>query len=39
MLLQEYTTSWAFNFQAIKAMLSDALLNIPVTIEHIGSTA
>nr|WP_294903988.1 GrpB family protein [uncultured Lacibacter sp.] len=39
MLIQEYTTSWAFNFQAIIAMLSDALLNIPVSIEHIGSTA
>lgn len=39
MLIQEYTPNWALNFQTIKAILSDVLLHIPVSIEHIGSTA
>lgn len=39
MLIQEYTSNWALNFQKIKAILSDVLLNIPVSIEHVGSTA
>lgn len=39
MLIQEYTSNWALNFQTIKAILFDVLLNIPVSIEHVGSTA
>ncbi len=39
MLIQEYQEHWREDFQAIRAVLADALGNLPVTIEHIGSTA
>lgn len=39
MLLQEYSNKWSFDFETIKAILADVLLNIAVTIEHVGSTA
>jgi GrpB-like predicted nucleotidyltransferase (UPF0157 family) len=39
MLLREYTTIWVHDFQTIKIILHEALQHIPVTIEHIGSTA
>lgn len=39
MLLQEYSNKWTVDFETIKAILTDALLDIAVTIEHVGSTA
>jgi GrpB-like predicted nucleotidyltransferase (UPF0157 family) len=39
MLIQEYNRQWPADFQRIKTILSDALTGIPVTIEHVGSTA
>lgn len=39
MLIHEYTSKWATDFQHIKTILLDALANISVTIEHVGSTA
>ncbi|QNA45393.1 GrpB family protein [Lacibacter sediminis] len=39
MLLSEYTTIWVHDFQTIKIILQEALQQLPVTIEHIGSTA
>ena len=39
MLIQEYNSQWPADFQRIKTILSDALTGIPVSIEHIGSTA
>lgn len=39
MLIQEYNSQWPADFQRIKTILSDALTGIPVTIEHVGSTA
>lgn len=39
MLLREYTINWVNDFQTIKIILQEALQHMPVTIEHIGSTA
>jgi GrpB-like predicted nucleotidyltransferase (UPF0157 family) len=39
MLIQEYNPQWAANFQAIQKLLRVALVDLPVSIEHIGSTA
>ncbi|MEJ8842633.1 GrpB family protein [Lacibacter sp. H375] len=39
MLIQDYIATWAFNFQAIKTILAEALSDVLVLIEHIGSTA
>lgn len=39
MLIQEYNPQWATNFHAIQKLLAAALVDLPVSIEHIGSTA
>jgi GrpB-like predicted nucleotidyltransferase (UPF0157 family) len=39
MLLQEYKESWIADFNEIKKVITEVLLNLPVSIEHIGSTA
>lgn len=39
MLLRDYATNWIHDFQAIKLILQETLQHLPVTIEHIGSTA
>ncbi len=39
MLLHEYSNKWVVDFETIKAILTDALLDMAVTIEHVGSTA
>lgn len=39
LLIQEYNPQWAANFQAIQKILRAALVDLPVSIEHIGSTA
>lgn len=39
MLVSEYTIDWVNDFQTIKTILHEALQHLPVTIEHIGSTA
>jgi GrpB-like predicted nucleotidyltransferase (UPF0157 family) len=39
MLIQEYNPEWIIQFEKIQAKLSDALKNINVNIEHIGSTS
>lgn len=39
MLIQEYRESWIEDFKAIKSVINDALMNLNISIEHIGSTA
>jgi GrpB-like predicted nucleotidyltransferase (UPF0157 family) len=39
MLIQEYKESWVEDFNEIKKVITEALVNLPVSIEHIGSTA
>ena len=39
MLIQPYTKQWIANFQAIKGILQEALQDLSISIEHIGSTA
>jgi GrpB-like predicted nucleotidyltransferase (UPF0157 family) len=39
MLLQEYKESWVQDFNEIQKIITEALVNLPVSIEHIGSTA
>lgn len=39
MLIQEYNRQWPANFQMLKAILTEALTGIAVSIEHVGSTA
>jgi GrpB-like predicted nucleotidyltransferase (UPF0157 family) len=39
MLLQEYKESRIEDFNEIKKVIAEALLNHPVSIEHVGSTA
>jgi GrpB-like predicted nucleotidyltransferase (UPF0157 family) len=39
MLIHEYKESWADDFNQIKKVLEEGLVNLPVSIEHIGSTA
>ncbi len=39
MLIQEYNSQWPEDFQCIKTILADALTDIAVSIEHVGSTA
>lgn len=38
-LIQKYNPQWATEFQAIQKILRVALVHLPVSIEHIGSTA
>jgi GrpB-like predicted nucleotidyltransferase (UPF0157 family) len=39
MLIQPYNKSWVTDFQTIRSILEETLQQLPVTIEHIGSTA
>ncbi|MBN8676196.1 MAG: GrpB family protein [Chitinophagales bacterium] len=39
LLIQEYNPQWASEFQAIQKIIMAALVDLPVSIEHIGSTA
>lgn len=39
MLIQEYQEKWLEDFKAIKSVINDALMNLNISIEHIGSTA
>jgi GrpB-like predicted nucleotidyltransferase (UPF0157 family) len=39
MLIQEYQEKWAKDFKEIKEVINEALLNMNVAIEHIGSTS
>jgi GrpB-like predicted nucleotidyltransferase (UPF0157 family) len=39
MLIHEYKESWIEDFTKIKNAIAVALVNLPVSIEHIGSTA
>lgn len=39
MLIQKYNPQWAADFHAIQKILGSALVDLPVSIEHIGSTA
>lgn len=39
MLIQEYKETWLEDFKAIKSVINDALLNLNISVEHIGSTA
>lgn len=39
MLIQAYKESWVEDFKVIKGVINDALTNINILIEHVGSTA
>lgn len=39
LLIQAYNPQWAADFQAIQKILRAAFVDLPVSIEHIGSTA
>ncbi len=39
MLIQEYRESWIEDFNAIKSVINNTLINLNISIEHIGSTA
>lgn len=39
MLIQEYQEKWLEDFKAIKSVIDDALMNLNISIEHVGSTA
>lgn len=39
MLIHEYRESWVTDFNAISKILIEALINLQVSIEHIGSTS
>jgi GrpB-like predicted nucleotidyltransferase (UPF0157 family) len=39
MLIQEYKESWVDDFNEIKNILSEALTNLKISIEHVGSTS
>jgi GrpB-like predicted nucleotidyltransferase (UPF0157 family) len=39
MLIQEYKESWSDDFNEIKKILSEALINLKISIEHVGSTS
>ena len=38
-VVEQYNEEWAADFQAIKAELNDALGNLALRIEHVGSTS
>jgi GrpB-like predicted nucleotidyltransferase (UPF0157 family) len=38
-LLQPYDPSWAVAFRELKELLEQELVELPVTVEHVGSTA
>ncbi len=39
MLIHEYKKSWVTDFKAISKILAETLINLNVSIEHIGSTS
>jgi GrpB-like predicted nucleotidyltransferase (UPF0157 family) len=39
MLIQKYNSSWIKDFNDIKKVINEALINLSVSIEHIGSTS
>jgi GrpB-like predicted nucleotidyltransferase (UPF0157 family) len=39
MLLQEYQTCWAYEFEQLKNKILAPILNLPVQLEHVGSTS
>ncbi|AFK03176.1 protein of unknown function UPF0157 [Emticicia oligotrophica DSM 17448] len=39
MLIQEYRESWIEDFKAIKSVITDALIRLNISVEHVGSTA
>lgn len=39
MLIQAYKTHWVADFDAIKKILHEALANLNISIEHVGSTS
>jgi GrpB-like predicted nucleotidyltransferase (UPF0157 family) len=39
MLIQQYEKKWIEDFNKIKKTISEALLNLKISIEHIGSTS
>jgi GrpB-like predicted nucleotidyltransferase (UPF0157 family) len=39
MLIQEYKESWGDDFNEIKQILTEALINLKISIEHVGSTS
>ncbi|EZH74107.1 hypothetical protein ATO12_14630 [Aquimarina atlantica] len=39
MLIQNYQPDWVYNFNSIKGVIKEALWDIEITIEHVGSTA
>jgi GrpB-like predicted nucleotidyltransferase (UPF0157 family) len=39
MLIQEYKESWSDDFNEIKQILTEALITLKISIEHVGSTS
>lgn len=39
MLIQPYTAQWIADFASIQHILQEALLSLPISIEHVGSTS
>ncbi|MER0440670.1 GrpB family protein [Emticicia sp. W12TSBA100-4] len=39
MLIQEYQEKWVEDFKAIESVITDALIGLNISIEHVGSTA
>ncbi len=39
MLLQEYKESWIEDFTELQKVINEALINLPVSTEHVGSTS
>ena len=39
MLIQEYHEKWVEDFKAIESVINDALIDLTISIEHVGSTA
>ncbi|WP_077923190.1 GrpB family protein [Spirosoma sp. 209] len=39
MVVEPYKESWVGDFSALKRVLEEALTNLPVSVEHVGSTS
>lgn len=39
MLIHSYQESWIVDFSALKTALAEALVTLPISIEHVGSTS
>lgn len=39
MLIHKYEGSWIKDFEKIKEVISEALVNLKISVEHIGSTS